>query len=117
MKPVNLKTQLQLHQEEVVKLKILGHNYTVSNVENLARDRGNGGGECIPAALTINIDPSLPRTRREENLLHEIFEALKYHLALELPHDKLSAMSEGLYAVMKDNRPIFTGFMVHDDET
>ena len=90
-----------------MNLKILGHNYDLHQVEHLARDRGNGGGECTPAALRICIDSGLPRSRRGENLLHEIFEALRYHLALDFPHDKLSAASEGLFAVMQDNRDIF----------
>lgn len=91
-----------------MRLKILGHEYDLQYIDHLARDRGNGGGECAPAALRICIDPNLPPTRQGENLLHEIFEALKYHLALEMPHDKLSACSEGLFAVMQDNRELFT---------
>jgi len=37
-------------------------------------------------------------------LLHEIIEGLNYHLELELDHRILSALSEGLFQVLRDNK-------------
>jgi len=95
-----------------MKIKILGHEYAVEQDPLMARDERNGGGKCNLNALRIVIDPTLPTSRRRENLMHEIFEGLNYHLQLELPHDKMSALCEGLFSVMMDNKSVFTGFMV-----
>jgi hypothetical protein len=54
--------------------------------------------------MRIEINPAFPHSRKAEGLLHEIIEALNYHLGLNLDHDKqLVPLSEGLYQVLTDN--------------
>ena len=89
----------------MTRLKIMGHAYSLILNPNLQRENGTPGA-CCAGVLKIQIDPGAPETRKEEALLHEIFEALKYHLDLGLDHDKLSALSEGLYQVLRDNQLI-----------
>ena len=90
-------------------IKILGHQY-----EHLLDDkmspRSNSAGNCCANLTEITTDPTLPITRQEEALLHEIFEALRYHLDCqkEFSHKTMSVVCEGLYAVLKDNPQYFT---------
>jgi hypothetical protein len=83
-------------------LKVLGHVYEVRDSTKLVRER-NTAGTCCAGTLEIELDPDSPVTRYEEALLHEVFEALNYHLSLDLNHDKMSALSEGLFQVLADN--------------
>jgi hypothetical protein len=84
------------------KIKILGHIYNITL--SVEPQLGSGtSGKCCANLLRIDLDSSTPATRRDEALLHEIIEALKFHLELNLEHSDLSALSEGLYAVMRDN--------------
>lgn len=84
------------------RLKILGHEYTIT--ADCEPQLGSGtSGQCCPNLLKIKLDQSVPNSRREEAFLHEIIEALKYHLELEIEHPDLSALSEGIFAVIRDN--------------
>lgn len=84
------------------KIKILGHDYEVRHEKDLSRDRGSNG-ECRCNATHIAIDPSLPRSMQEKVLVHEVVEALNYHLELRLEHPQISAISEGIYSVLSRN--------------
>lgn len=50
------------------------------------------------------VNASMPPSRQEEGILHEIFEAINYHLEVELEHNKLCAISEVLYMIIRDNK-------------
>jgi hypothetical protein len=39
---------------------------------------------------------------QESIIIHEILEALNYHLELELPHRTISALESGLYQTLHD---------------
>lgn len=84
------------------KLKVLAHTYTVNESNEPQLGRGTSGS-CCSNLLKIELDSSMPQTRKEETFLHEIFEALIYHLDIKIEHTDLSALSEGLYTVMRDN--------------
>ncbi len=85
------------------KIKILGHKYKI--IKDPDWDKQQGAiGSCSTNVKKIYIDSTFVRSRRDETFLHEIFEALSYHLQLHLEHDKLSALSEGLYQVLHDNK-------------
>lgn len=83
-------------------LKILGHDYEVAVDSTLASTRGLAG-LCDLRTSAITIDGEQSAGRREETLMHEVFEALDYHLELGLKHRQITALSEGLYAVLKTN--------------
>jgi hypothetical protein len=86
-------------------LKILGHNYTVKIDPVSARHTHNTSGTCCSSTQEIELDSNAPESSQAETLLHEIFEALKYHLDMSdvLKHDTLSQLSECLFCVMRDN--------------
>ena len=91
------------------KIKILGHTYDLILDERLNQKEGSVG---LFSANTneIKIDSTFLQSRQEEGLLHEIFESMRYHLNMTdaLSHQNLSALSEVLYQVMKDNPHIFS---------
>lgn len=90
-------------------MKILGHEYKVEFDEHLDRERRTTG-ECALNRLAIVLDSTFPDSTVEESLLHEIFEALKFHLGFgdNFSHQMLSQLSETLYQVMKDNPDYFS---------
>lgn len=88
-------------------MKILGHEYKIEFNEHLSQEAG-ANGQCCSNRLKIILDPTLPESRTEEALLHEIFEALKFHLnLLDLSHETLSQLAECLYQVFVDNPHCF----------
>jgi hypothetical protein len=87
------------------KLKIMGHIHSVKIIPNLSRDEKFLGRENCDN-LKIELDPSYPRTTREETLLHEIIEVVNTRLQHKMEHEKISSLSFALYAVLKDNHLI-----------
>ena len=91
---------------DIFTIKIMGHVYKEELSEKLVLER-NSCGTCCPNTLVIKICSSIPTSRKEETRIHEIFEALRFHLEIDLPHDKLSALSEAWYLVLKENPQLF----------
>jgi len=83
-------------------MKILGHNYKII-FDNKLDFNDRTAAQCSVGDLWIKISSLHPDTRQQEGLLHEIMEALNYHLALKLEHEKIEAFSEGLFQVLNDN--------------
>ena len=90
-------------------MKILGHEYIVTFDKDLGKEAGSVG-TCASNTQRIVLDPTYPETSIEEGLLHEVLEALKYHLnyTSDFPHTMLSQLSETLYQVIKDNPKYFS---------
>lgn len=90
-------------------MKILGHNVSVIYDEQLTFKRNTVGTYCANL-LQIKIDPNYPASRQEEGLLHEIFEAIRFHLNCSdaVSHPLMSSISEVLYQIIKDNPDVFT---------
>ena len=86
------------------KVKILGHEYDIVFDEQLFAKESVGCGKACANTLTITISPDVPESRQAEVLLHEIIEMLKYSLQTEISHEDLSALSEGLFTVIRDNK-------------
>lgn len=84
------------------RLKVLAHIYTISETVEPQLGRGTSG-LCCANLLKIELDSSVPKSRKEEAFLHEIIEALKFHLDIKIEHEDLSALSEGIYTVIRDN--------------
>jgi hypothetical protein len=82
------------------KIKILGHDYKVETIDWIEGARSDG--TCCNATATISIDTRLPRTRQEEVFIHEIIEAINFHLELELKHPQITALASSLYSVLKE---------------
>jgi hypothetical protein len=88
------------------KVRILGHNYSLSEKDNLGRDI-NAIGQSCANSQTIKIDSSLPLENKQTTLLHEIIEQLVYMLELDLEHNKIQSLEDGLFNVIQDNKGIF----------
>jgi len=80
-------------------MRILGHKYRVFQTETLTSSSGNADLD----KQEIQIKSNAPYNLKQEALIHEIFEALNYHLGLKLDHDhQLVPLSEGLHQVLTD---------------
>lgn len=81
------------------KLKINGKEFNIKPIEGVSTDAGN----CDTDNLIIRINPALPRQQQESTLLHEIVEALNIFYELNLKHDIIVRLENGLYQVFHDN--------------
>ncbi len=84
-------------------VRIMGHDYVVSMTPRLFTS-DDTSGVCDTAIHKITLDSNFAESHVAETFLHEILEALNYHLELELKHAKLNALSEGLFQVLRDNK-------------
>ena len=91
-----------------MNIKILGHSVSVEFDPLLQHHRGSNGSYCANT-LEIKLDSTKPKSLQEEALLHEIFEAIMYHLDCSdtIAHPLMSSISEVLYQIIKDNPHIF----------
>ena len=85
----------------LTKIKLFGHVYAIEYDKNWHDESACAKLEANK--LLIRIDATMPESRQEEALLHEVFEAMNYHLELALDHNKLCGMSEVLYGIIKEN--------------
>jgi len=60
------------------------------------------GRACIGKQVII-IDPLQCKQAQESSVLHEMIEALNYHLDLKLQHETIMQLEAGLYQCLKDN--------------
>lgn len=81
-------------------MKILGYTYQVEIVDSEAMD---AMGRFQARRQRLQIASDLAGDERLSTLLHEVIEALNYHLALNLPHRTIMALEAGLYQVLADN--------------
>ena len=78
-------------------MKILGYTYQVEIVDSDAMGRFQARRQRLQIASDLAGDGKL------STLLHEIIEAINYHLGLNLPHRTIMALEAGLYQVLADN--------------
>ena len=88
---------------DISKIKILGHEYTVTQKENFIAETGGNTGQCNNYTNTITIAQEISESGKREVLTHEIIEALNYRLELNLEHHKICALGEALNQVLSDN--------------
>ena len=82
-------------------LKLFGHIYSVEYIKDWHDD--SSMAKITHTELAIKINANLAESLQEEALWHEIKEAINTHLELELEHNKINAMSEVEYMIIKDN--------------
>ena len=82
-------------------MNILGYSYQL--VENVDSDFIGAFGRKHVKNQIIQIATDLVEQQRVSTVLHEIIEALNYHLELELEHSKIMALEAGLYQVLTEN--------------
>lgn len=80
-------------------MKILGYDYLIVDGE----DYGRVAGSCDVKQAVIHVDPAQTPEMQESTVLHEIIEALAYHLNLMLPpnaDEVIMPLEAGLYQVL-----------------
>lgn len=82
-------------------MNILGYEYDVeySTVSGL---NGNAG-ECDLSNQTLRLATDIKMDAISSTLIHEILEALNYHLELDLKHNQISSLETGLFQVLSSN--------------
>jgi hypothetical protein len=90
-----------------MKVKILGYTYPVIFSPPAEVGGMTEAGRMNPMKQIILIDPTASMQARESTLIHEIIEALNYHLELGLEHKTVMQLETALYAVLKDNPNLF----------
>jgi hypothetical protein len=81
-------------------MKILGSEFAVEYMDNVD---SNDMGDCCIRAQRLRIQKHQHLEAKLETLFHEILEAINIKLETNLQHDKITALSCGFYAVMRDN--------------
>jgi hypothetical protein len=81
-------------------MKILGLNYKFDySKDNYS---ANVYGQLFHTTQTIVVANDLTKQHTESAILHEIIEALNYHLELGLEHRTIMSLESGLYQVLTD---------------
>lgn len=82
-------------------MKILGYTYAVIN--NPRENMLGHFGLFHPESQKIRIADDLCEQQIISTVLHEIVEALSYHLELRLEHNVIMSLEAGLYQVLSEN--------------
>lgn len=86
-------------------LKVLGHDYSIIFNATCRMDDGRAAcGLHVGSEERIEINPGYTEGTQASTFLHEIIEAINWMLELHLEHSQISALEEGLYQVLKDNK-------------
>jgi hypothetical protein len=85
------------------KIKILGYYYDVIYSPPTEKGGMDEPGRSHILKQIIILDPLVNIQAQQSTLLHEILEALNYHLALKLEHQSIMSLEAGLYQVLNDN--------------
>lgn len=84
------------------KVKVFAHTYSIK-IDPLLSIESGTTGRCCSNTLKIELDPNVPESNQADTFLHEIMEALKYQLQLDLEHAALSQIATGVLTVIRDN--------------
>lgn len=84
------------------KIKILGHSYSI--IVHEEEKTGNSSlGTHWGVSQKIYLNAKQNKEMIESTLLHEVIEAVNYHLSLKLPHQMIIRLETALYQVLKEN--------------
>ena len=82
-------------------MNILGYEYRVVSYET-ADDSGSYG-RFHSKTQKLQIANDLCVEQKISTVLHEILEAVNYHLEIQLTHQNIMSLETALYQVMKEN--------------
>lgn len=82
-------------------MKILGYNYRIER--GVRVDEMDAYGRIDRRRQIITVASDLAEDGHASTLLHEILEALNYHLELKLEHRAIMSLEAGLFQVLTDN--------------
>lgn len=83
-------------------MKILGYKYTIDQSKDMD-SIGGAFGQFHARTQTIQLANDADLQQVQSTLLHEIIEAINYHLQLKLEHPQIMGLEAGLYQVLVDN--------------
>lgn len=83
-------------------LNILGYPYTVIS-DILLQDMSGNIGYCNFDKQWIQVAKDVANEARNSTLLHEVMEALNYHLEIGLSEAQIKQLEVGLHQVMSDS--------------
>ena len=87
------------HQIIIMILNILGYPYKLDMSKEL-KDMGGNVGYCHFDKLTLDIAKDVPVDVFNSTLLHEIIEAINYHLEIELTEAQIKQLETGLHPLV-----------------
>jgi uncharacterized protein (UPF0335 family) len=82
-------------------MNILGYVYTFD--KTLSGDYLGSMGRCSGKTLRIEIAKELNSQQTQSTILHELIEAINFHLNLELEHKTIAALETGIYQTLTGN--------------
>src|SRR5690349_13393661 len=93
-------------------MKILGYDYQIDLSQTFDTMRGCMG-LCNVNKQIINIAKDLPEETKCSVMIHEIIEAINYHLELNLEHPQISQLETGIHQALSDNGVDLTVLLKH----
>lgn len=85
-------------------IEVLGYEYQIVLSSTMPGGvPGDSFGACDFSEGKIYVAEGLNKRLASSTLLHEVLEALNYHLELGLKHSQISALEAGLYQVLRTN--------------
>ena len=87
-------------------IKLGGFFYEVRRVPVVSK-KERLRGQCNPAGGVILVADWQPEPMQRETLVHEVLHACEIAAGLELPEDTVQRLGRGLFAILRDNPPLF----------
>ena len=102
MSPIQIGDDMSMPQS----VTILGYKYAIG-FEDSFNEGKDTMGSCNSMKQKILINEKCCMQQQQSTLLHEIIEALNYHLELDLEHSTIMGLETGLYQTLKENKLVF----------
>ena len=83
-------------------MRILGYEYSLDASKTI-EELGGNMGFCNFSLQQISVARDIKMDGKLSTLVHEVIEALNYHLELNLKHKQISALEVGLNQVLSEN--------------
>lgn len=87
-------------------IKIGGLRYELNFVD--AYELDGACGECNCGRCSIRVNRDIPPAQQRATILHEVIEAINWHLELDLEHRHIQGLEHALHQVLTDNRDLFS---------
>lgn len=84
-------------------INILGYDYTVDTTSETMKSLRGFSGICNFNNQTITIANDINKKAVSSVLIHEIIEAINYHLELKLKHRQISSLECAIFQVLVNN--------------
>jgi hypothetical protein len=92
-------------------LNILGYSYSLKTDETIEQMDGNVGLTNFNEKF-LQVASNLEDDQKKSVLIHELIEALNYHLELNLEHPQIMGLEVGFHQVFQDNGVDLTPLIV-----